>query len=142
MGSLACKASQKDYEVRILTGDRDLFQLIDERIRILIPSRDASGYDSFGAAEVQAKYGYTPEQVVDFKALAGDSSDNIPGVKGIGEKSALSLLGDFKTLEGIYKVLDQDPDQIPGKWSKKLIADRDNAFLSQKWRVLYRTHHL
>ncbi len=132
LGTLACKASQKNYAVRILTGDRDLFQLIDDQIRILIPSRDASGYDSFGAEEVVAKYGYTPEQVVDFKALAGDSSDNIPGVKGIGEKSALSLLAEHKTLAGIYEVLDNDPDSIPSKWTKKLTEGRENAFLSQK----------
>ncbi len=132
MGSLACKASQKNYTVRILTGDRDLFQLIDDQIRILIPSRDASGYDSFGAEEVQAKYGYTPQQVVDFKALAGDSSDNIPGVKGIGEKSALTLLAEHHTLEGIYKVLDESPEQIPSKWVNKLLEGRESAFLSQK----------
>lgn len=130
LGSLACKASQKDYAVRILTGDRDLFQLIDEQIRILVPSRDASGYDSYGAAEVQAKYGYTPAQVVDFKALAGDSSDNIPGVKGIGEKSALSLLAEHHTLEGIYKAVDEAPDTIPSKWIKKLVEGRESAQLS------------
>ncbi len=127
LGTLACKASAQGYQVRILSGDRDLFQLIDDNIRILIPSRDNSGFDSFGATEVAAKYGYTPEQVIDFKALAGDASDNIPGVKGIGEKSALTLLKDFGNLNQIYEKI----DQVPSKWQQKLITGREDAFLSQ-----------
>lgn len=129
IGTLACKAAASNLQVRVITGDRDLFQLIDEHIRILLPSRSEGGrFDDFGASEVEAKYGYRPDQVVDFKALAGDASDNIPGVRGIGEKSALTLLRDFGTLEQIYTRL----EDVPSKWQGKLEQGREDAFLSQK----------
>lgn len=127
IGTLACRASAEGHQVRVITGDRDLFQLIDERIRILLPSKD-TGFSEFGAAEVKQKYGYSPEQVVDFKALAGDSSDNIPGVKGIGEKTAIQLLSDYGSLEGIYAHL----EQVTPKCRQKLVEGREDALLSQQ----------
>ena len=129
IGTLAKKAGADNFQVRIITGDRDLFQLIDDQIRVLLPARKEPGkFEDFGASEVQEKYGYTPEQVIDFKALAGDASDNIPGVAGIGEKSALTLLKDFVSLEQIYTRL----EEVPAKWQKKLVAGRESALLSQQ----------
>lgn len=128
IGTLACRAAASDYEVRVITGDRDLFQLIRPGIRILLPSKEAGPFAEFGAEEVQAKYGYTPEQVVDYKALAGDASDNIPGVKGIGEKSAIQLLQEFGSLENLYARL----EEVPAKWQKKLVEGREDALLSQQ----------
>lgn len=128
IGTLACRASKENYQVRIITGDRDLFQLIDERVRVLLPSKDPGPFAVFGADEVKDKYGYTPAQVIDFKALAGDASDNIPGVKGIGEKTALQLLSDFGSLEQIYARI----EEVPAKWQKKLIEGKESADMSQK----------
>lgn len=128
IGTLACRASAEGHQVRVITGDRDLFQLIDERIRILLPSKDTGPFAEFGADEVKAKYGYTPGQVVDFKALAGDASDNIPGVKGIGEKTAIQLLQDHGSLEGIYAHL----DKVTPKCRTKLEEGREDALMSQK----------
>lgn len=128
IGTLACRASAEGYNVRVITGDRDLFQLIDGRIRILLPGKDGGSFVDYGAEEVLAKCGYTPEQVVDYKALAGDASDNIPGVRGIGDKSAVQLLQDFGSLEQIYARL----DEVPSKWQKKLDEGRADAQLSQQ----------
>lgn len=133
IGTLAVAAAEAGYDVRVVTGDRDLFQLINERIHILLPTKDNSGrFDDFGAEEVYQKYGYRPEQVVDFKALAGDASDNIPGVRGIGEKSALELLRVHGSLEAIYAAVAAKADSVPGKWRSKLETGHDDALLSQK----------
>ncbi|MEZ0373116.1 MAG: DNA polymerase I, partial [Candidatus Sericytochromatia bacterium] len=128
IGTLACKAAREDYQVKVITGDRDLFQLIDDKIRILLPSKDSGPFAEFDAEAVQAKYGYTPAQVVDFKALAGDASDNIPGVKGIGEKTAIQLLQEFGSLENIYANL----EKVTPKCQKKLAEGREDALLSQQ----------
>lgn len=129
IGTIAKKASKDGFKVFIVTGDRDLFQLIDDNISVLMPDRNNSGqFLNFNAAAVLEKYSYTPEQVIDYKALAGDSSDNIPGVRGIGDKSALKLLGEFGTLSNIYENL----ENVPEKFRKKLVADKENAFKSQE----------
>lgn len=128
IGTLAKAAGAQNYQVKVITGDRDLFQLIDEQIRILMPSKEAGPFAEFGAQEVKDKYGYTPAQVIDYKALAGDASDNIPGVKGIGEKSAIQLIQDFGTVSAIYERI----NEVPSKWQKKLIEGREDALLSQQ----------
>jgi DNA polymerase I len=80
-------------DIRILTGDKDLMQLVNDQVRILVPAQDPTAlFDEFGQDEVRAKYGVPPEAIPDYLAIAGDSSDNIPGVPGIGEKGALQLL--------------------------------------------------
>lgn len=139
LGTLAQRASAAGYRVKILTGDRDLFQLIDpqKEISVLYLSsafiqRGGTGPTEFGPEQVKEKLGILPSQVVDYKALCGDASDNIPGVKGIGEKTAVQLLSTYNTLDDIYASL----DQIKGAVKKKLEAGIDAAYHSQRMAQL------
>ncbi len=117
-----------DAESFILSGDRDLLQLIDDKVTVLL----ATNNDTLPMHrdEFFAKYGVEPSQFVDMKALMGDSSDNIPGVAGIGEKTAASLIQNFGTLEGIYESIDDK--RITKGVREKLLKDKENAFLSRK----------
>src|ERR671932_1571914 len=131
LATLATQASETGYRVKILTGDRDLFQLVDpaKAISILYLSTDffkrgrSSGPKEIGPEEVKEKLGITPEQVVDFKALCGDKSDNIPGVKGIGEVTAVKLLSEYGSLNEIYASL----DKIKGATKTKLEVGKQDA---------------
>ena len=130
LGTLAQTASAAGYRVKILTGDRDLFQLVDpaKEISVLYFSPEAlkgsrASITEFGPEEVKEKLGVAPSQVVDYKALCGDKSDNIPGVKGIGEKTAVQLLNTYDSLEKIYAAL----DEIKGATQKKLEAGKEDA---------------
>ncbi|MGI2907781.1 DNA polymerase I [Tolypothrix sp. VBCCA 56010] len=134
LGTLAQKATAAGYTVKILTGDRDLYQLIDldKEITVLYFSPDAlkrstSTITEFKPEQVKLKLGILPSQVVDYKALCGDKSDNIPGVKGIGEKTAVQLLNTYGTLENIYAAL----DEIKGATQKKLADGKQDAEHSQ-----------
>ena len=104
IGTIATKATKLGHRTLILTGDQDAFQLIDEQgdcVRVLIPSKgELVEYD---CQKVYDKLLVYPSQIIDYKALRGDTSDNIPGIKGIGEKTAQKLLGNYKTLDGIYE---------------------------------------
>ncbi|MEH2387799.1 MAG: DNA polymerase I [Nostoc sp.] len=130
LGTLAQRVTAAGYRVKILTGDRDLFQLIDsdKEITVLNFSPDAlkrstNSITEFEAAQVKEKMGVLPSQIVDFKALCGDKSDNIPGVKGIGEKTAVQLLNTYGSLDHIYAAL----DEIKGATQKKLASGKDDA---------------
>lgn len=131
LGTLALKASQANYKVKIVTGDRDLFQLVDaqKKISVLYLEKNAfkasspNGYTEVNPAEVEQKLGVKPNQVVDYKALCGDKSDSIPGILGIGEKTAVTLLKEYGTLEGIY----QNLESIKGALKKKLETGEENA---------------
>ncbi len=125
LGSVARQAVLQGLGVKIITGDRDLLQLVDERIAVYVAGDDKT---YLTAKDVQAsKLGVRPEQIVDYKALVGDKSDNIPGVPGVGEKTALSLLERFGSLDGIYAHL----DEVENRWRVKLEAGRESAYLSR-----------
>ncbi len=140
LGTLANKASAAGYQVKILTGDRDLFQLVEteKQISVLYLSTDElrrSGKgksQEYGPEEVKAKLGILPAQVIDYKALCGDKSDNIPGVKGIGDKTALQLLEAYNTLDGIYAAI----DQLKGATKKKLEEGKEVAYHSQRMATI------
>jgi DNA polymerase-1 len=131
LATLALQASEKGYRVKILTGDRDLFQLVDpeKRISVLYLSTDflkrgrTTGPAEFGPEQVKEKLGITPAQVVDYKALCGDKSDNIPGIKGIGDKTAVNLLNEYGSLDEIYASL----DKIKGAVKTKLETGKQDA---------------
>ena len=135
LATLAHYASNNSYRVKILTGDRDLFQLVDTQksISVLYLHKDflrrgtATGAIEFGPEEVKEKLGVTPPQVVDYKALCGDKSDNIPGVTGIGEKTAVKLLSEYGSLAEIYASL----DKIKGTLKTKLETGKKDAEHSQ-----------
>lgn len=127
IASLIKQAGEKVDEVIIVTGDKDLFQLVGGKVRVFIPEKGLSGGELYGTKEVAEKMGIKPEQVVDFKALCGDPSDNIPGVRGIGEKTAKKLLQKYGSLEEIYKHLKELPERV-----RRLLEEgRDQAQLSQ-----------
>ena len=133
LGTLARRGADEGWRVRILSGDRDLFQLVDDQRDIAVlymgggPYAKSSGPTLIDAAGVQAKLGVTPAEVVDLKALTGDSSDNIPGVKGVGPKTAIGLLKQHGTLDGIYAALDQQK----GALRSRLEEGRDSAYRSR-----------
>ena len=114
-------------ELYIVTGDQDAMQLVDGRVRVLRTTRGVSETKTYGRQEVIEEYGVTPEQIPDYKALVGDPSDNIPGVRGIGPKGAANLLQEFDSVQGIYDHL----DAVAAKGTrKKLEEGRESAFLS------------
>ncbi len=128
--------TKKEYKnnidkVLILTGDKDMFQLVDDFVHVVLPKGSFKNLQEFGPKQVVEKLGVTPEQVVDFKALMGDPSDNIPGVKGIGPKTAKDLLLQYKSLENIYKNLDKIA-QEKKRVANLLEQDQENAILSKK----------
>jgi DNA polymerase-1 len=127
IGIMAQKADKAGYRVVILSGDKDLYQLVNDHIRMAVPQR-GGGLKLMGAAEVFEQMGVHPKQIPDYKGIAGDSSDNIPGVKGLGPKTAVKLLEEFKTLEDIY---DHIQKVDPPKVREKLIEQEDKARLSK-----------
>lgn len=132
IGTLSKQSPEKTV---IVTGDQDMFQLVNDNIQVWLPPRGKHPADEYNREKVYKKLGVYPEQVIDMKALMGDSSDNIPGIRGIGPKSAVTLLQRFETLEGVYegvKEADKHSDILKGALLKKLQAGEDNAFLSQR----------
>ncbi|HEY9849207.1 MAG TPA: DNA polymerase I [Leptolyngbyaceae cyanobacterium] len=132
LGTLATQASAAGYRVKIITGDRDLFQLVDTNKGISVLyldkfQRSGIGFIDIEPEQVKERMGISPEQVVDYKALCGDSSDNIPGVKGIGDKTAVKLLNDYGSLDNIYASL----DEIKGAVKTKLETGKEEAYHSQ-----------
>jgi DNA polymerase-1 len=128
LGSVAVKAVDAGLGVKIITGDKDLLQLVDERVMVSLPGRSLSDAKDYLRDDVIEFIGVRPDQIVDFKALVGDKSDNIPGVRGVGEKTAVKLLGEYDTLENIYANLDELPTSVRNKLEKS----RDDAFMSQQ----------
>lgn len=125
LGTLS-RRYEESLPVYIVTGDRDALQLSDEHVTVLLTRKGISQMDAMTPEAVMEKYQITPSQVIDMKALMGDASDNIPGVRGVGEKTALKLITRYKTLDGIYDHL----DEIKGVLHKKLEADKEAAYLS------------
>jgi DNA polymerase I len=127
LGSLARKTAEAGMGVKIITGDRDLLQLVTDRIIVNLPGggKQANAKDYF-PEDVVVKMGVKPEQVVDLKALMGDTSDNIPGIKGVGPKTASSLLAKYPTLDDIYANI----ESITGRTRKLLEENKDDAYLS------------
>lgn len=130
IGTLAYQARHKGLDVTVLTGDQDSFQIIDPdgHISLMMPGF-TGGLSRYDRDKVIEKWGVMPEQVIDFKGLKGDTSDNIPGVPGVGDKTAAKLLQEFGTLENIYNNL----DKVAGKkLQEKLIQYKEQAFLSKQ----------
>lgn len=117
-----------NIETIIVTGDRDSFQLVDDSTKVYFTKKGTSDVKIMGVEELQLEYGVSPTQFIDLKALQGDSADNIPGVAGIGPKTATSLISKYGSLEEIYNHI----DEITGKTREKLENDREMAFLSKK----------
>jgi len=129
LGTLAVQATAADNELEsyIVTGDMDLLQLVNDKVRVFAPQSGFKAPKVYTPVEVEEKYGLTPDQIIDFKAIKGDSSDNIPGVPGIGDKGATTLLQKYKTLDAVYENL----DEITGSIHDKLEQNKELAYKSQ-----------
>lgn len=127
IGTLAKKAVEKGYQPLIVSGDRDLFQLLSPTVHQVYLSNKGMIY--FDPKAVEEKYdGLEPKQIVDLKALSGDPSDNIPGIRGIGEKTAIKLLNAYGDLEGIYN----NTHKLKGKQKEKIEMGKEDAYLSKR----------
>ena len=128
MGTLAVQAAKQDIESMLITSDLDMLQLIDPHVHVYALKKGLSNIELYSPKSFEAKYGIRPDQFLDLKALKGDSSDNIPGLPGIGEKGAIELLKEHETLDGIYDNL----VLIKESQRKKLEAGKELAYLSKQ----------
>jgi DNA polymerase-1 len=151
LGTAAHKAEQeKDVFTIIVTGDQDAFQLVNERVQVMTPIKGISEVAFYDAGKVEEKFGVRPDQIIDYKALCGDHSDNIPGVPGIGPKQATQLLQKYKNLDNVYSHL----AELTAGQRKKLEDGKESAYLSQRIATIqldapidfdldkYRTHRI
>ncbi|GEK91441.1 DNA polymerase I [Alkalibacterium kapii] len=129
IGTLSKQAEEQGFEVVILTGDRDLTQLASDHVRVDITKKGVKDLKEYTKTSIQEEMGITPEQIIDMKGLAGDASDNIPGVTKIGEKTALKLLHEYGSVENLYEHIDE---MKKSKRKEYLINEKDTAFLSKK----------
>jgi len=134
IGTLSLQCKQRGIKALIVTGDNDDLQLVDDGVHMLFTKRGISETVLFDPAGVKAYFGVTPEQVTDWKGLMGDSSDNIPGVPGVGEKTALKLLSEFGTLDNTL----QNADKVKGKLGEKLVQFADQARMSRELATIRR----
>ncbi len=133
IGTLSKKVLEDDdFNATIVSSDKDLLQLMNEQVEVKLLKQ--KGHIRYNPTSFYEEYHIEPINVIDLKALAGDASDNIPGVKGIGEKTALNLLSTYKTIEGIYDHI----DEIKGKTQEKLITDKEMAFISKEIATIYK----
>jgi len=132
IATIVAKCKNQNAKIKmeyiIVTGDLDCLQLVNEATKVYSMARGVNQAMMYDVEKVKERYGLSPKQFVDFKALKGDPSDNIPGVKGIGEKTAAKLIIDYKNLENIYENI----EKISGNLQKILTENKEQAFLSQK----------
>jgi DNA polymerase-1 len=127
IGALAVEAVEKGMEAVVVSGDKDLLQLINAQTRVFDPSKGDDG-KWFDREDVVERFGVGPEHVIDALALIGDAADNVPGVRGIGDKTAKKLMEQYGSLEGLYEHL----DELKGKQKEKITEDREQAFFSRE----------
>jgi len=128
MGALAVQAKEKNIETMLVTSDMDMLQLVNDHVHVYALKTGLSNIELYSPKSFEAKYGIKVDQFLDLKSIKGDSSDNIPGVPGIGEKGGVELLNQFKTLDGIYDNLDLIKDSL----RKKLEAGKESAYMSKE----------
>ena len=133
LGTLSRYGEKQGLDVTILSGDRDTFQLATDKVTIRIPHTKAgkSETDEYDKEKIKEKYGLEPKQLIDVKGLQGDASDNIPGVPGVGEKTALSLIQKYGSIENLYDKVEKGEDDLKGKQREKIVENKDLAYLSK-----------
>ena len=133
LGTLSKYGERQGLEVTILSGDRDTFQLATDKITIRIPRTKAGKTETeeYDRKKIIETYNIEPKQLIDVKGLQGDSSDNIPGVPGIGEKTALSLIQKYGSIEALYNAIENNTDELKGKQREKIVENKELAFLSK-----------
>ena len=132
-GTLSCYGEKQGLDVVILSGDRDTFQLATDKVTIRIPHTKAgkTETDEYNREKIIEKYGIEPKQLIDVKGLQGDSSDNIPGVPGIGEKTALKLIQEYGSIENLYEKVENNEDDLKGKQREKIVENKELALMSK-----------
>ncbi len=133
LGTLAKYGEEQGLDVIILSGDRDTFQLATDRVTIRIPRTKAGKTETeeYDKNKIFEEYGLEPKALIEVKGLQGDSSDNIPGVPGIGPKTAINLIKKYNTIENLYKAIDEGKDDLKGKQKENIVENREKAFLSR-----------
>ena len=134
LGTIAKYGEEQNLKVYILSGDRDTFQLASKNTTIRIPRTKAGKTETeeYNAKAIKKEYGIEPKQLIEVKGLQGDTSDNIPGVPGVGNKTALTLIQKFGSIENLYKAIDEETDELKGKSRSNIIENRELAFLSKE----------
>ena len=135
LGTLSKRGEKEGTDVTILTGDRDAFQLTSDHITVRIPRTKAgkTEVEDFDRSKVLEVYGLEPEKLIEVKGLQGDTSDNIPGVPGVGEKTALNIVKEYGSIENLYKEIEEErATSIKGKTREKIIENKELAFLSKE----------
>ena len=132
-GTLSCYGEKQGLDVVILSGDRDTFQLATDKVTIRIPHTKAGKTETheYNREKIIEKYGIEPKQLIDVKGLQGDSSDNIPGVPGIGEKTALKLIQEYGSIENLYEKVENNEDDLKGKQREKIVENKELALMSK-----------
>ena len=128
IGTLACIAASSNLESVILTGDRDALQLVSPRVKVMLTQKGITETEEYDEGRVWDRYGVSPSQLIDIKGLMGDTSDNIPGVPGIGEKTAMKLIQEYGSLEKVV----ENAAGLPPRWRNKIFEYKDQALLSKK----------
>lgn len=134
IGTLAKQAAGQGIEVIVVSGDKDLTQLATEDVTVYITRKGITDIEKYTPAHIEEKYGLTPEQIIDMKGLMGDQSDNIPGVPGVGEKTAIKLLKEHDTIEKLYEAMDS---LKASKMKEKLVDNEELAYLSKKLATIH-----
>jgi len=134
IGTITSVAEAGDIDSVVLTGDRDALQLVSPRVRVLLTKKGITEMEEYDEGRVWDRFGVSPAQIIDIKGLMGDASDNIPGVPGIGEKTALKLIQEHGTLEDVIA----DIEKLPPRWRNKLMENKDLALLSKRLATIDR----
>ncbi|UQZ83033.1 DNA polymerase I [Paenibacillus konkukensis] len=135
IGTLTRIADEKgDIEVIVVTGDKDMLQLVSDRVKIALTRKGITEVELYDKALIEEKYGLKPHQIIDLKGLMGDASDNIPGIPGVGEKTALKLLHEYESVEGVL----ENAAQLKGKMKEKVEQHADEARMSKELATIYR----
>ncbi len=135
IGTVSLAAEKDGYEIKVISGDKDLTQLSSAKTTVGITRKGITDIEEYTPSHVMEKYGLTPEQIIDMKGLMGDASDNIPGVPGVGEKTAIKLLKEFSTLENLLESI----DKVTGnKLKEKLDEFKNQAIMSKELATIER----
>lgn len=134
IGTLSLQAEQQGRDVVVVSGDKDLLQLASDRVTVLLTRKGVSEVERYDPAAIGEKYGLAPNQIIDLKGLMGDTSDNIPGIPGVGEKTALKLLHEYGTVENVLSHV----GEIKGKLGEKVTEHSDSARMSKQLATIFR----
>ena len=134
LGTLSKLGKKNGLDVTILTGDRDAFQLIEDNITVRIPrtKMGKTETEDYTTEKIEQEYGLKPQKLIEVKGLMGDTSDNIPGIPGVGEKTAIALIQEYGSIDDLYKKIEKKEDNLKGKIREKIVKNRDLAELSKK----------